>query len=120
MGPELWVGVAAVFVAGGAIGSAGTLLMQWILRKVDLVPTPNQVTGPEYRVMRKELAKLGRHMRNVDARLDFTEQLLGGSLQLAPPPSRLAPLEPEPDEDRDQDGDQAQDAVAAGGETEGE
>ena len=95
MGPEVWVSLAAVFVAGGAIGSAGTLLTQWILRKVDLAPPQGELGAPEYRVMRKELAELGRQMRNVDARLDFTEQLLGGALPLAPPPSRLAPLEKE-------------------------
>ena len=97
MGPEVWVSLAAVFVAGGAIGSAGTLLTQWILRKVDLVPPQGELGAPEYRVMRKELAELGRQMRNVDARLDFAEQLLGGALPLAPPPSRLAPLEEEPE-----------------------
>ena len=91
MGPELWVGVAAVLVAGGAIGSAGTLLTQWILRKVDLAPGSGQLGTPEY-----------REMRNVDARLDFTEQLLGGALKLAPPPDRLEPLEPDPDIDLDQ------------------
>ena len=97
MGPEVWVSLAVVFVAGGAIGSAGTLLTQWILRKVDLAPPPGELGAPEYRVMRKELAELGRQMRNVAARLDFTEQLLGGALPLAPPPSRLAPLEEEPE-----------------------
>ncbi len=102
MGPELWVGVAAVLVAGGAIGSAGTLLTQWILRKVDLAPGPGQLGTPEYRAMRKQVTELGRQMRNVDARLDFTEQLLGGALKLAPPPDRLEPLEPDPDIDLDQ------------------
>ena len=96
MDPQFWVSLAAVFVAGGAIGSAGTLLTQWIMRKVDPA-APGEIGAPEYRVMRKELAELGRQMRNVDARLDFTEQLLGGALPLAPPPSRLAPLEPEPE-----------------------
>ena len=103
MGPEVWVGFAAVFVAGGAIGTAGTLLTQWILRKVDLVPPPAHIGAPEYRVIRKELAQLGRHMRNVDARLDFTEQLLGGALRLAPPPSRLSPLEEEPAENAEEE-----------------
>ena len=96
MDPALWVGVAAVFFAGGAIGSAGTLLTQWLLRRIDLAPPPAHLGAPEYQVMRKELAELGRQMRNVDARLDFTEQLLGGALPLAPPPSRLSPLEEEP------------------------
>ena len=66
MGPELWVGVAAVLVAGGAIGSAGTLLTQWILRKVDLAPGSGQLGTPEYRAMRKQVTELGRQMRNVE------------------------------------------------------
>ena len=101
MDPQVWVMLAAVFVAGGAIGSAGTLLTQWILRKVDLAPPQGALGPPEYRTVRKELAELGRHMRNVDARLDFAEQLLGGALTVAPPPSRLAPLEPAPEEEED-------------------
>ena len=35
MTPELWVGFAAVFLSGGAIGTAGTLLAQWLVKKVD-------------------------------------------------------------------------------------
>lgn len=106
MDPQVWVMLAAVLVAGGAIGSAGTLLTQWILRKVDLAPPQGQLGAREYRVMRKELADLGRQVRNVDARLDFAEQLLGGALTLAPPPSRLAPLEPEPQEDEESEGEE--------------
>jgi len=34
MGPEFWVGLAAVFVSGGAVGAAGTLLSQWLIRKL--------------------------------------------------------------------------------------
>ena len=91
------VSLVAVFVAGGAIGSAGTLLTQWILSKVDLAPPQGELGAPEYGVMRKEIAELGRQMRNGDARLDFTELLLGGALPLAPPPSRLAALDEEPE-----------------------
>ena len=35
MGPEFWVTLAAVFVAGGAVGSSGTMLAQWILKRLD-------------------------------------------------------------------------------------
>ena len=90
MGPELWVTLGAVFVSGGAIGSAGTLLAQWLLKKVDGGPSPRQsLDAAEHDVLRREVADMGRHMRNLDARLDFTEQLLGGALPLAPPPTRL-------------------------------
>jgi hypothetical protein len=90
MGPELWVGIAVVFVSGGAIGSAGTLLAQWILGKVDGAPTPRRkLEDAELEALRSEVDELGRQFRNLDARLDFTEQLLGGAIPLAPPPGRL-------------------------------
>ena len=90
MGPEIWVGIAAVFVSGGAIGSAGTLLAQWLLRKMDTVPGPaRSLDAAERDALRLEVAELHRHIRNMDARLDFTEQLLDGALPLAPPPPRL-------------------------------
>lgn len=99
MGPEIWVMVAAVFVSGGAIGSMGTLLAQWLLNKVDFGPEPQQGLGAqERRVLRGEVAELHKHLRSMDARLDFTEQLLGGALPLAPPPPRLPALEAPPDE----------------------
>lgn len=92
MGPEIWVGVAAVFISGGAIGSAGTLLAQWLLRKVDTTPgPPRHIEAAERDALRSELADLHRHLRNMDARLDFTERLLDGALPLAPPPERLRP-----------------------------
>ncbi len=91
MGPEVWVAALAVFISGGAIGSAGTLLAQWLLRKVDLAPAPERnIEAAERDALRSEVAELHRHLRNMDARLDFTEQLLDGALPLAPPPPRLS------------------------------
>jgi len=90
MNPELWVGLVAVFVSGGAIGSAGTLLAQWLVKKVEGPPSPRQaLEAAELDVLRSEVADIGRHIRNLDARLDFTERLLDGALPLAPPPGRL-------------------------------
>jgi len=90
MGLELWVGAVAVFVAGGAIGAAGILLAQWLVRKVDGPPSPRQaLDAAEMNVLSAEVAEIGRHMRNLDARLDFTERLLDGALPLTPPPGRL-------------------------------
>ena len=90
MGPELWVGIVAIFVSGGAIGAAGTLLAQWIVKRVDGPPSPRrELDSAEVDVLRSEVAEIGRHMRNLDARLDFTERLLDGALPLAPPPARI-------------------------------
>jgi hypothetical protein len=92
MSVELVIGLVAVFVSGGAVGSAGTLLAQWIVKKVDGGPAPptrRVLDDPEVDVLRSEVAELGRHMRNLDARLDFTERLLDGALPLAPPPARM-------------------------------
>jgi hypothetical protein len=98
MGPELWITIAAVFVSGGAIGSAGTLLAQWLLRKVDAGPAPQrQLESAERNALRDEVAELHKHLRNMDARLDFTERLLDGAIPLAPPPTRLPALEERPD-----------------------
>jgi len=93
---EFLITLAAVFVSGGAVGTAGTLLAQWVLKKVDGPPSPRRaLNDAEVEVLRSEVAEMGRHMRNLDARLDFTEQLLGGALPLAPPPGRL-PARDEP------------------------
>lgn len=90
MGPEVWVAVVAVFVSGGAIGSAGTLLAQWILKGMGPEShAPRGVDPVERDVLRQEVAELHRHLRNMDARLDFTERLLDGALPLAPPPTRM-------------------------------
>jgi hypothetical protein len=97
MGPEVWVGVAAVFVSGGAIGSAGTLLAQWLLRKVN-EPAPEQrsLEAAERKALSAEVAELHRHFRNMDARLDFTERLLDGALPLSRPPARIPAPDPPP------------------------
>ena len=102
MGPEVFVAIVAVFVSGGAIGSAGTLLAQWIIKKVDTAPAPRRnLDAAERDALRSEVAELHRHLRNMDARLDFTERLLDGALPLAPPPARLP--------DRETGGDAASD-----------
>jgi len=90
MSAELLVGLVAVFVSGGAIGSAGTLLAQWLVKRFDVPSSPRQaLDAAEMDVIRTEIAEIGRQMRNLDARLDFTERLLDGALPLAPPPGRL-------------------------------
>jgi hypothetical protein len=91
MDPEIWVGIAAVFVSGGAIGTAGTLLSLWLLRGIR-----NHSGGPELKAadevahLRRDLGALLRKVRNMDERLDFQEQLLGGANPLEGPPPRLS------------------------------
>ena len=91
MGPEFWVGIAAVFVAGGAVGTAGTLLSQWVIRKLgsDDAPRPRALGDRELGLLRMEVSDLARHVENLDARLDFQEQLVGGATPTTQPPPRL-------------------------------
>jgi hypothetical protein len=93
MGPEIWVALLAVFVSGGAVGTAGTLLTQWLLGRVQDERRPGTRRDVmEMDGLRAELSEIGRQVRNLDARLDFTEQLLDGALTLQPaPPHARAP-----------------------------
>ncbi|HKJ01881.1 MAG TPA: hypothetical protein VJ997_05480 [Longimicrobiales bacterium] len=94
MDPEVWVGIAAVFVAGGAIGSVGTLLAQWVVRKLsdETKPRPS-LDEREVGLLRSEVYDLSRKYENLDARLDFQEKLLGGASPTDLPPERLMPRE---------------------------
>jgi hypothetical protein len=90
MGPEIWVVAVAVFVTGGAVGTVGTLLAQWLVQRVDIgLPKAQNTALVEHAAMRTELTRLRHHVRNMEARLDFTEQLLDGALPLAPAPERF-------------------------------
>ncbi|MBT8487409.1 MAG: hypothetical protein HKN72_14745 [Gemmatimonadetes bacterium] len=90
MGPEVVIVIAAAFISGGAIGSAGTLLAQWILKGVGSgTEPPRRAIDPERSILREEVAELHKHLRNMDARLDFTERLLDGAIPIAPPPERM-------------------------------
>jgi hypothetical protein len=98
MGPELWVVAAAVFVGGGAVGAAGTLLAQWVVGKVGgREGREASLESREARLLRAEVRDMELKLENVDARLDFQEQLLGGSLHPASPPPPLAPSPTEDD-----------------------
>jgi hypothetical protein len=105
MGPEFWVGLAAVFVCGGAVGTAGTLLSQWVVHKLtgpERNPMP-PFSHREMDLLRSEVADLGRMVENLDARLEFQEQLLGGGLPTTQGPPRLsesAPADPADARDR--------------------
>ncbi len=95
MQPEIIVGILAVFVTGGALGAAGTLLSQWVMKKISgsaahkLSPADRR----EIALLKAEVADMARQLNSVDERMDFTEQLLGGALSGVRPPEPL----PEPD-----------------------
>lgn len=96
MSVEVIVAVVAVFLAGGAVGAAGTLMAQWFVRKLgsggDVRPPPS-VGERELSMLRADVGEMSRQIRNLDARLDFQEQLLGGATPLSQPPPRLPPTE---------------------------
>ena len=85
--------VLATFVGGGAMGATGMLLCQWVVRKMS--PPPLAQLGSmdprDVEVMKADVADLAVRLHSVDARLDFTEQLLGGALSGARPPEALPP-----------------------------
>jgi len=91
MDPEIWVGIAAVFVSGGALGAGGVLLAQWLARKLGSADAlPPSADDRQIELLRGEVSDLSCQLRNLDARLDFQEQLLGGATPTTRPPPRLA------------------------------
>lgn len=98
MSPEFWVGIAAVFVSGGALGAGGALLTQWMVRKLqgddDRLGHPADRRATQ--LLRAEVTALSETVASIDQRLDFTEQLLEGAIPL----SRPTPLQP-PDQTED-------------------
>lgn len=91
MGPEFWVGIAAVFVSGGALGAGGALLTQWMIRKVSNEPDRSlRSADPRAtELLRAEVADLNEQLASIHQRLDFTEQLLEGAIPLSRPTPRV-------------------------------
>ena len=85
MTPEIIIGLIAVFVSGGALGAAGTLLGQWVLKKVNGAEPVRAIGSGDVDLLRGDVTELSRKLQQVDVRLDFTEQLLGGALPLSRP-----------------------------------
>ena len=96
MEPEIIIGALALFVSGGAMGAAGMLLSQWVVGRISPPrrgqPHPSEARDLE--AIKTDLADLAARLHSVDARLDFTEELLGGALSGARPPESLPPEEP--------------------------
>ncbi len=98
MEPEIIIGALAIFVSGGAMGAAGMLLCQWVVGRIS-PPSQGRVQLGDSRdveAMRADVADLTVRLHSVDARLDFTEQLLGGALSGARPPESLFPPQSPP------------------------
>ena len=93
MEPEIIIGALAIFVSGGAMGAAGILLCQWVVGRIS-PPSQGRLQLGDSRdieAMRADVADLAVRLHSVDARLDFTEQLLGGALSVPRPPESPPP-----------------------------
>ena len=95
MEAEIVIVVLAAFVSGGTMGAAGMLLSQWVVRKMSPPPQRrlDNVDARDIEGMKADVADIAVRLHSVDARLDFTEQLLGGALSGAQPPAPLPPPE---------------------------
>ena len=90
MSPEVLIGIAAVFISGGAVGTTGTLVAVWLLRKFEAPPQPPpRLHRVEFEELRSDIWDMSRRLHNIDQRLDFQEQLLGGVSPTTTPPPRI-------------------------------
>jgi hypothetical protein len=74
------------------------LLSQWVVRKMSPPPQHrfDSMDPRDMEVMKADMADIAVRLHSVDARLDFTEQLLGGALSGARPPESLFPPQSPP------------------------
>ncbi len=89
MSPEIIVTLVAVFVSGGVLGAAGTLLGQWVMRKMQGPEGPRRLEAADVDLLRSDVHDLATKVHSIDVRLDFTEQLLSGALPTTRPPESL-------------------------------
>ena len=98
MEAEIIIVALSSCVGGGAMGASGMLLCQGVVRKMS--PPPQQRLGlmdpRDLLGLKADVADLAVRLHSVDARLDFTEELLGGALSGARPPQSLPPTEAPP------------------------
>ena len=91
MEPEIILGALAIFLSGGAMGAAGMLLCQWVVGRMS--PLSHErlqlADSRDIEAMKADVADLAVRLHSVDARLDFTEQMLGGALPGTRPPESL-------------------------------
>lgn len=98
MEPEIIMVVLATFVGGGAMGATGMLLCQWVVRKMSPPPQHRSplMDARDVDALKADVADLALRLHSVDARLDFTEDLLGGALSGARPPESLPTAQAQP------------------------
>ena len=101
MEPEIILGALAIFVSGGAMGAAGMLLCQWVVGRMS-PPSQERLLGDlrDIEAMKADVADLAVRLHSVDARLDFTEQMLGGALSGTRPPESLPRPQTDPSQER--------------------
>ena len=101
MEPEIILGALAIFVSGGAMGAAGMLLCQWVVGRMS-PPSQERLLGDlrDIKAMKADVADLAVRLHSVDARLDFTEQMLGGALSGTRPPESLPRPQTDPSQER--------------------
>ena len=82
------------------MGAAGILLCQWVVGRMSPLPQRRlyAVDPRDFEVIKVDVADLAVRLHSVDARLDFTEQLLGGALSGARPPAPLPPSKTPPEQ----------------------
>ncbi len=102
MEPEIIIGALAIFVSGGAMGAAGMLLCQWVVGRMSPLSQERLQLGDsrDIEAMKADVADLAVRLHSVDARLDFTEQMLGGALSGTRPPESLPRPQTDPAQER--------------------
>ena len=103
-----WMVIVLAFLAGGGMGVSGILVSQWLVGKFDV--SKERANAQAMRRIRGDMMELDNQVTNIDARLDFTEKLLGGALTVSPAPARQRPERSDDPEvsDRTEDPDRAE------------
>ncbi len=92
MEPEVVIGIVGVFVSGGAVGVAVTLLGQWAHRSLFWKPPRERsFADREVELLRGEVADLTRAVLDLDQRLEFQEKLISGGTPVSPKATDLLP-----------------------------
>jgi hypothetical protein len=94
---EVLIGILAVFISGGALGIGTTLFCQWTNRKLSWKPYHDpSLERPEVAMLRSDVADLSRTVLDLNARVEFQEQLLAGGSPRRLPAGARPGLEPTP------------------------